>query len=343
MWTLVGYALLKFALFGLCFVMAVAAVLTWIERKQSALIQDRIGPSRANIGPIRLFGLLHIAADAIKSFTKEDFVPDTPNPTIFKLAPLLAFTPAFMMIAVIPFGPGDQMVISNASFGMLFIFAISSLSVYSSTLAGWASNNGWSMLGALRAAAQMISYEVSMALSLIGVFMVYESVNLQQIVVAQGDYLWGVVPAWGIVTQPLAFVLFLTAAIAETKRAPFDMPEGESELVAGYFTEYSAMRFAMFPLAEFIAIVGVAAVISVLFFGGWQIPWVQGEGMLFTALQICAFAVKVLFFCWFQLMLRWTLPRFRYDQLMNLGWKVLLPLSLVNVALTGVVLAALYG
>ncbi len=349
MWTLVGYALLKFALFGLCFVMLVAAVLTWVERKQSALIQDRIGPARANIGPIRLFGLLHLAADGIKSFVKEDFIPDTPNPTIFKLAPLLGFTPAFMMIAVIPFGPGDQMIISNASFGMLFIFAISSLSVYSAALAGWASNSGWAMLGALRGAAQMISYEVSMGLSLIGIFMVYESVNLQQIVVAQGGYFWGVIPAWGIVTQPLAFVLFLTAAIAETKRAPFDMPEGESELVAGYFTEYSAMRFAMFPLSEFIGIVVVAAVISVLFFGGWQIPWVheiawlRGSGYLLTALQICAFAAKVIFFCWVQLMLRWTLPRFRYDQLMNLGWKVLLPLSLANVAITGIVLAALHG
>lgn len=339
--TLILLALAKITGFILVFVMLVATLLTWIERKQSALIQDRIGPNRANIGNLRLGGLLHIGADAIKSLFKEDVIPDTPNPTLYKLAPILAFAPSLMLFTVIPFGPGDQLVISNASFGMLFVFAVASLSVYGTTLAGWASNSAFSLLGALRATAQMISYEVTLGLSLVGVFMVYGSVDLQQIVVAQGELIGGVIPAWGVVTQPLAFFLFLAAAVAETKRAPFDAPEGESELIAGYFTEYSAMRFALFPLSEFIAIVGVSAVITTLFFGGWQIPFVSGEGLGIVVLQVAAFCLKTLFFCWLQLMLRWTLPRFRYDQIMHLGWKILLPASLANVLITGVVLAIL--
>ena len=185
----------------------------------------------------------------------------------------------------------------------------------------------------------MISYEVTMGLSLVGVFMVYEDVNLQNIVIHQGSN----VLHWGIVTQPLAFVLFMAAAIAETKRGPFDVAEGESELVAGYFTEYSAMRFAMFMLGEFIAIVGVAAVTVTFFLGGWQIPGLEETGGWYTVLQVSGFALKTWFLCWLQLMIRWTLPRFRYDQIMRLGWRMLLPLSLLNVLITGIVLAIIHG
>jgi len=335
---IIGYALVKIAVFVLAFVMAVATLLTWLERKQSALVQDRIGPARANIGKLRLGGLLHILADGIKTFTKEDIIPNTPNPWLYKLAPAIAFAPPIILFAVIPFGPGD-FIISDVSFGVLFVFAVTGLSVYGATLAGWASNSSLSLLGGLRASAQMISYEVSMGLSLVGIFMIYGSVNLQDIVYAQGDN----VLTWGIVTQPLAFFLFLFASIAETKRGPFDAPEGESELVAGYFTEYSAMRFAMFTLGEFVGIVGVAALVATMFLGGWQVPGVETTGGWVTALQVGAFSVKVLFICWLQLMIRWTMPRFRYDQIMSLGWKVLLPLSLANVLVTGIVMTIIYG
>ncbi len=341
MLAVLGYALLKIILIVFVFAVGLATLLTWVERKQSALIQDRLGPSRANIGELRLGGLLHIVADGIKSFTKEDFVPDTPNPWLFKLAPILAFAPAIIVFAVIPFGPSDNFLISSTPTGMLFIFAVLGLSVYGTALAGWASNSPFALLGALRAAAQMVSYEVALGLSVVGIFLVYGSVGLQDIVVGQGDYLWGVIPKWGIVTQPLAFVIFLAASIAETKRGPFDMPEGESEIVAGYFTEYSSMRFAMFALGEFIAIVGVGAVGATLFLGGWQIPWIHGSGPWFTALQIAGFLLKIVFVCWLQLMLRWSLPRFRYDQVMTLGWKVLMELALVNILATAALVAAL--
>jgi NADH-quinone oxidoreductase subunit H len=328
------YSLIKIFAFVFGFVMLTATLLTWVERKQSALMQDRIGPARANIGSWRLGGLFHILADAIKTFTKEDFIPKTPNPRLYKLAPILAFAPPLILFAVIPFGPGD-LVISDVSFGILFVLAIGSLGVYGAAIAGWASNSSFALLGGLRASAQMISYEVCMGISLVGCFMVYGSLNLQEMVVYQGSN----VLDWGIVTQPLAFLIFFTASIAETKRAPFDMPESESELVAGYFTEYSAMRFAMFSLGEFIGIVGVAAVTTTLFLGGWQIPGVETTGGWITVAQVAAFMGKTLFLCWLQLAIRWTLPRFRYDQLMDLGWKILLPLSLANIFITGVVLA----
>ncbi len=328
------YALVKILAFVFGFVMVTATLLTWVERKQSALIQDRVGPARANIGRFRFGGLLHILADGIKTFTKEDIIPNTPNPRLYKLAPILAFAPPLMLFAVVPFGPGD-MVISSVSFGILFIFAIASLGVYGAAIAGWASNSSFTLLGGLRASAQMISYEVCLGISLVGCLMIYGTLNLQQMVEYQGSNILN----WGIVTQPLAFLIFLTASIAETKRAPFDMPESESELIAGYFTEYSAMRFAMFSLGEFIGIVGVAAVTVTLFLGGWQIPGVETTGGWITVAQIGAFMTKVLFICWLQLAIRWTLPRFRYDQLMDLGWKVLLPLSLLNIFITGIVLA----
>ncbi|MBM4388201.1 MAG: NADH-quinone oxidoreductase subunit H, partial [Deltaproteobacteria bacterium] len=208
-------------------------------------------------------------------------------------------------------------------------------------LAGWCSDNKFSLLGSLRVSAQMLSYEVTMGLNLIGIFMIYQSVELNKIIVEQGDLLFGFLPKWGIFTQPVAFILFLTAAIAESKRAPFDVPEGESEIVAGYHTEFSSMRFALFFMAEFVGIVVIAAVAAALFLGGWQIPFVDPKGIAggwIMILQVLTFVAKVVFMCWVQMMIRWSLPRFRYDQIMKLGWKYLLPLSLMNIFVTALVL-----
>ncbi len=332
--------LLKILGFVLVFCIMLAAVLTWTERKMSAVIQDRIGPNRASILGIRAFGLFHPIADMLKSFVKEDFVPAGANRTLFFLAPAIALVPPLCAFAVVPFGPGD-LVISNLDSGMLFVFAILGFGIYGTTLGGWASANNFAMLGSLRGAAQMISYEVSMGLNLVGIFLVFGSVSLTQIVAGQGELLWGWLPRWGIVVQPFGFLLFLAAAMAENKRAPFDLPEGESEII-GYFVEYSAMGFATFMLSEFVEVIVIACIAATLFFGGWQIPWVDPAGTAggwITVAQVAFFAAKVLFLCWFQMLIRWTVPRFRYDQVMSLGWKVLLPLSLVNILATAVVLA----
>ena len=336
---LIGFALIKLVIIIFGFVMVLATFLTWAERKYSAIVQDRIGPARADIGGFRLGGLLHIIADPIKVLMKEDFFPTNANPIMYRLAPWLAVVPPICLFAVIPFGPGDTFVISNANIGLLFIFALSALSVYGAMFGGWASNNKFSLLGALRTSAQMISYEVALGLNLIGIFMVYESLTLQGIVVEQGGTLLGLVPAWGIFLQPVSFFLFFAAAMAESKRAPFDLPEAESELVAGYFTEYSSMKFALFALGEFVEIVAIAAIGACVFLGGWQIPWADASGgVLFTLAQIGCFLTKVLFLVWVQMTVRWTLPRFRYDQLMRLGWVYMLPLTLANIMATGVVL-----
>lgn len=340
--TFVLLTLAKIVGFILVFCVILAAVLTWVERKMSSIIQDRIGPNRAEILGIRAFGLFHPIADMIKSFTKEDFVPAGANRIMFFLAPAFALIPTLVVFAVVPFGPGD-LVIANLDSGMLFVFAIMGFGIYGVTLGGWASASNFAMLGALRGAAQMVSYEVSMGLNVVGIFAVFGTVSLTQIVGAQGTLLWGWLPMWGIVVQPLGFVLFLVAAMAENKRAPFDLPEGESEII-GYFVEYSAMGFATFMLSEFIEIVVIACIAATLFFGGWQIPWLDPTGTAggwITVAQVAFFAFKVLFLCWFQMLIRWTVPRFRYDQVMSLGWKVLLPLSLANILVTAVVLALL--
>jgi NADH-quinone oxidoreductase subunit H len=334
---LIGIALLKVLVIALAFVMPVAAVLTWIERKMSAIIQDRVGPNRAQIAGVRAFGIFHLIADTLKMLSKEDFDPKSANPVLFKIAPFLAVVPPLLVFAIIPFGPGDPFIISNLGVGILLAMAIQSLGVYGTTIGAWASNNNFALLGSIRSAAQMVSYEVAMGLNLIGVLMVYQSVDLQVIIAGQGDYLLGFIPKWGIVVQPVAFVLFMVASMAETKRAPFDMPEGESEIV-GYFVEYSSMRFGIFALSEFIGIVGAAALASVLFLGGWQVPWITGEGWWYTGLQVASMLTKTLLLVYLQMLVRWTLPRLRYDQLMRLGWQYLLPLTLLNILVTGVVL-----
>lgn len=338
-------AVAKFVAFVFGFVMIVATLLTLAERKWSALMQNRIGPNRANFGKYTFGGLFHIVADGLKMLIKEDFVPNTPNPIMFRLAPLLAFVPALSVFVAIPFGPEVELEkgllnlqVAPTNLGMLAIFAITSLNVYGAVLGAWASNNKWSLMGGLRISAQMISYEVAIGLTLVGIFMIYGSLDLRQIVEAQSRLEWGFMPAWGIFYQPLAFVLYLTCAIAENKRAPFDVAEAESELTAGYWTEYSAMAFGVLAIAEFVEVVLIACLGTLLFLGGWHLPGVSLAGPFGAALGVGVFFGKVIGLVALQMTIRWTLPRFRYDQIMKLGWTLLLPAALVNLLITGVVL-----
>ncbi len=345
-------------------VLNLAGVLGWVERKGSALIQDRIGANRASVFGFAGLGLVNtLIADPIKFLTKEDFIPPKGDRVLHTLAPCLALFPALVTFAVIPFGDilvvGERTInlqVANLNVGILYIFAMASLSVYGIVVGAWASNNKFALLGGVRGSAQMISYEVAMGLSVIGVLMVYGTLELQEIARAQGALLLGWVPAWGVCLQPVGFLLFFSAAVAETKRIPFDLPEGESEIVAGYHVEYSGGKFLMFFAGEFAEIVTAAALITTLFFGGWQVPYLMRDGFHFpwggvhylpqlavALLQIVAFAVKVVFFCWLQILLRWTLPRFRYDQVMQLGWKILLPLAFLNVIVTALLVLAWNG
>lgn len=312
-------------------------VLVYVERRVSAFIQDRVGPNR--VGPL---GLFQPIADAVKFIFKEDIVPPHTNRWLYILAPVFAVVPALMTMAVVPFGhtltvAGREvpLIVADVNVGILFVFALTSLGVYGIVLAGWASNNKYSLLGGLRASAQMISYELSMGLSVIGVIMLVGSLRLTDVVLAQSGWYWFVFK------QPLGAVIFLIASYAETNRLPFDLPEAEAELVAGYHTEYSSMKFALFFMAEYAAMITASALTVTLFFGGWQLPfyleWSQGLPPLVRDLiPMAVFAFKVAFFLFLFVWVRWTFPRFRYDQLMNLGWKVLLPLALLNIAATGI-------
>jgi NADH-quinone oxidoreductase subunit H len=332
-------------------------VLTWVERKQSALMQDRIGANRADIMGFTFLGLFHIIADALKMFTKEDFIPDGANKFLHTMSPIVALVPALLTFAVVPFGgqytlfdKEVNLVISDLDVGLLFVFAIASLATYGYVIAGWSSNNNWSLLGSMRTASQMISYEVTMGLTIIGVLMVYSSMKLTEIGAIQENF-W----MWGIFLQPVGFFMFLTASIAENKRIPFDAPEAESELVAGYFTEYSGLKFGMFFMAEFVEMVTIGAIMTILFLGAWHIPFLTtatllswfdflgttGSNLVVMLIHVGVFFAKVVFFIYLQMIIRWTLPRFRYDQIMKLGWKILLPLSLANILVTGLVILAL--
>ncbi len=334
-----------------------APVLGWVERKQSALMQDRIGANRAEIFGFTVFGLLHIMSDALKLLVKEDFIPRGADKPLHYLAPFIAVVPALVAFAVIPFGGKYTMwghevnlVIADLNVGMLYIFAVASLATYGAVIAGWASNNSWSLLGSMRVGAQMLSYEVAMGLTLVGVFMVYGSLQLTTIGMAQENFF-----RWGIFLQPLGFILFIICALAENKRTPFDMPEAESELIAGYFTEYSGLKFAMFWMAEFLEMVTIAAVLVALFFGGWHIPFITHQGLInamgylfgpnFGAIaamlvHVAVFWLKVVIWIVLLMLVRWSLPRFRFDQVMKLGWKIVLPLALANIFITGLVLLA---
>lgn len=339
----------------------VAGLLTWVERKQSAVMQDRIGANRAKIFGFKALGLFHAIADVLKMLSKEEFIPNGANKFLFNLAPYLSVTFALVGFAAIPIGDhlivGDHVIslqAANLNIALIFIFAMMSMGVYGVVLGGFSSNNNYAFLGGMRAAAQMIAYEVTMGASIIGLIMIYNTLDLQELVRAQGQYLFGGwLPMWGVFVQPLAFILFLTAATAETKRTPFDLPEGESEII-GYFVEYSGMKFGMFFLADLIETVLVAALMTTLFLGGWQVPYLHPDGFHFpwgatallsnpvvVVLGILSFFAKLSFFIFLLMAIRWTLPRFRYDQLMHLGWKILLPASLVNIAVTAIVMTLL--
>jgi len=344
-------------LFVMLFVLNLGGLLTWVERKQSAIMQDRIGANRASILGLRLWGLFHPLADAIKMLTKEEFCPARADRVLFGLAPFVSVFCALVAFASIPFGDtlsvaGREVPLQALTFnvGLLYVFAMLSLGVYGVMMAGWSSANNYALLGGQRAAALMITAEVAIGASIVGVVMVYGSLNMMDIVRAQGALLGGWLPMWGILTQPLAFVLFLTAGIAATKRIPFDMPEGESEII-GYFVEYSGMKFGLFVMADLLETVVIAGMTVSLFLGGWQVPYLVRDGFAFpwgaalalprvlvTLLQVLAFMAKVVAMIWFLMLIRWTLPRFRYDQAMRLGWLGLFPLSIANIVLTGAAL-----
>jgi NADH-quinone oxidoreductase subunit H len=348
----------------LMLVLHMSAILLWVERKGSALIQDRIGANRANIFGVMPFnlGLINtLIADPIKLITKEDVIPVGADKLLHFLAPFLAVFPVMVTFAAVPFGDqlviGDRVInlqVADLDVGILYVLAMSSLAVYGVVLGGWASNSRWALLGGIRGSAQMISYEIAMGLALIGAVMTFGTLDLQAIARAQGYHFFDVIPAWGIIYQPLGFLIFLIAGIAESKRVPFDLPEGESELISGYFTEYSGMKQAAFMLSDFAESVVVAGLATTLYFGAWQVPFLFRDGfhfpggvvlalphLLVVGLQVATFTGKVFLLCVFQILVRWTLPRYRYDQVMDLGWKYLLPLALANMLVTGVVIVLL--
>jgi NADH-quinone oxidoreductase subunit H len=355
--------------FVLVLVLTFSPVLVWADRRQSAMIQDRLGPNRAGI-PIggknfALVGLLHPLADALKFMWKEDFIPPKADKLLFALAPIISVIPTIAAFAVIPFGdtiyldhlfevlpanPDGRAIpfqVASLNVGVLYIFAVAGTGVVGAAIAGYCSDNKYALLGGLRAAGQMVSYEVTLGLSLVGCFMLYNSLLLEDMIAWQVDR--GIL-GWGIFRQPIAFILFYAGSIAETKRIPFDLPEGESELAAGYFTEYSGMKFGMFMMGEYIAMVVSCALITALFFGGWDIPFVLRDGIhvfhydllmphwLVSILFILSFIVKTTILLWLTLMIRWSLPRFRYDQVMKMCWRYMLPLSLLNIFVTGMVI-----
>ena len=384
-WTLIKIFIMVFFLLNL------AGILTWVDRRQSSMIQDRIGPNRAVVKifgkEFRLLGLLHTAADGIKFFTKEDFMPPRADALLFMLAPIITMAAVFALLAAIPFGdticghqfwlhfpnvftgpavqrwgscPSDvkngyypvELSIAPLSVGILYIFAISGQGIIGAAIAGWASDNKFSLMGALRAASQMVSYEVTLGMSLIGAMMIYGTIRLDDMVRWQSEH------AWGVFVQPLGFFLFFAASVAENKRIPFDLPEAESEHVSGYFTEYAGMKFGMFYFAEYAEVVTGSMLLVTIFLGGWAVPFLHRDGLTIafgsaeivrslvphvwmTVIGVLAFFAKVVVVCLVQAFVRWSLPRFRYDQLMRLGWKILLPVSLANVLITGVVWLAL--
>ena len=373
---LIVSTVIKFGLFAVVFGLGLAAVLTWMERRQSAYSQDRLGPTRAHFfklfgKPFVLFGFIHIVADLLKMLFKEPFVPRDADRSVFNVAPLIGFATSLVILSLIPFGPDLDsrgwgtilrglvdtsswgvipLQVVRLDVGVLWALAVGSLGIYGVALAGWASNNRFALLGGMRASAQSISYEIVLGLTIVGVLIAYGSTEFSAIVDAQNGLRYGFLPNWGIFIQPLGATLFFIAATAETKRTPFDLPEGESEII-GYFVEYSSMGFGMFMLGEFVEIVVLACMFVTLFLGGWQFPYLIGETSTsldhffrvlgFTDVSwvrplagMLTFSIKVFLVCALQVQIRWTLPRFRYDQLMRLGWKSMLPLALVNIFVT---------
>jgi len=367
----IGYAIGVLMTFGL--------LLTWVERKQAAVMSDRIGANRAYFRlpftQVKLvwWGLFHGIADGVKMLLKEDFRPQPYDWYAYMVAPWVVFTPVLLVFAVIPFGgmldPGRlfpsladwfggrtyPMQIARLDAGLLIVFAFGGMTIIGAMLAGWSSSNKFALLGALRAGSQMISYELVMGLTVLGLILIYGTVDLFDIVAQQSGRTGGL-PAWGIVYQPFAATLFMAAAIAENKRIPFDLPEAESELISGYFTEYSAMKMGLFMFAEFIEIAIVAALFTTLFLGGYNLPFMTDAGIVFAGdlvlpmshgavvvTQLVVFLVKVLAVASFQILIRWSLPRFRYDQVLMFAWKFMLPLALVNLCVTAVLAWSNHG
>lgn len=367
--------------------LTLALLLSWAERKQSALMQDRIGANRCFIPlpggkKLILWGLIHNLADATKMLFKEDFRADATDKLLYNLAPFVAVITASIGVAVVPmaglFKPAEffqawylnwipgipeffasnfpdltfRVQAASLNVGILYVFAIGGMGIFSAILAGWSSNNKFSLMGALRAGAQMISYEIAMGVSLLGLVFLYQNVDLWEIVQSQEELWLGFIPKWGILLQPFGFILFFVTAVAEAKRIPFDFPEAESELVSGYFTEYSGFKMLLFMLSEFMEVAFISTIITTLFFGGYSIPYLLADGFHFpwggvwelshatvVLLQIFSFTAKVFFFCWLLQLMRWTLPRIRYDQLMQLSWRKILPLSIANFMITVAIVA----
>lgn len=338
----------KFALILVIFgiTMGVALYSTLAERKVAAFMQDRPGPNRAGWG-----GVLQPLADGLKMFTKEDFIPNTPNKFLFILGPGLFIVTALMTSAVVPwgstldfFGRAVSLQVADINVAILFVFGVVSIGVYGIMIGGWASNNKFGLLGAVRASSQMISYEVAMGLSIIAVLMMTGSLSLKTITDQQHGFIdWSgsiPYPSWNFFKQPIAFLIFLVCAFAETNRTPFDLPECESELVGGYHTEYSSMKLGFYLFAEYINMFISSALISIIFFGGYNYPGMDGVvnmlgGNIAVLLGVGVLFAKIFFFIFFYMWVRWTVPRFRYDQLMNLGWKILIPLAIFNIMVTG--------
>ena len=352
-------AMLAKFIFVLMLLLNAAPLMAWAERRICSWMQNRTGPNR--VGP---FGLLQSVADAVKFIFKEDLIPAHVRKWYYLVAPGICVVPAFLTFAVVPFGPvidvnGQHisLQLTEMNVGFVYILSISSLAVYGIIIASWASNNKYSMLGGLRSTAQMISYELAMGMSLIAIILLYNTVNLQEIATSQGGPLhFGnlvipFLPNWGIFYQPLACIIFTVAAFAETNRLPFDLPEGEAEIVAGYHLEYGGMKWSLFFMAEYAHMLTASGLFATFFLGGWHAP---GAGDLLqhlhlaenifpwalVAIQVLTFTLKVILFMLFFIVIRFTLPRFRYDQLMKLGWKVLVPLALANVIITAAVIAA---
>jgi len=366
---------LVFIVYAMGMLITFGTVLTWVERKQAAVMSDRIGANRAYIRipftQVKLvwWGLFHGIADGLKMMLKENFQPRTYDRVAYAIAPWVVFTPVLLVFAVVPFGgtldPGRlvpaladwfdgrtyPMQIARLDAGLLVVFAFSGLTIIGTMLAGWSSANKFSLLGGLRAGSQMISYELVMGLTVLGLILLFGSIDLGEIVRRQSGIALGWLPAWGIVYQPFGALLFLTAAIAENKRIPFDLPEAESELIAGYYTEYTSMKMGLFMFAEFIEIAIVGALFTTLFLGGYNLPYMSDAGFALPGgislamshgavvlTQLVVFLVKVLLVCSFQILVRWSLPRFRYDQVLVFAWKFMLPLALVNLVVTAMIL-----
>ena len=365
-WVIVIAIIKVVAVMGL--ILSLTPILIWFERKASAWMQDRMGPNRANVYlpgvkvNITLWGLIHAVADVVKLFSKEDITPANVNKVFYHVGPFITMTVACMTFAVIPLASpflyGDPaspskflIQIADLNVGLLYILAVGGMGIYGLMVAGWASNNKYSMLGTIRSGAQLISYEVAMGLAVMGPILVYGSMRLPEIVEGQGAILWGA--GWGFLLQPFACLMFITASFAETNRIPFDLPEGDSELVAGFHLEYSSMKFALFFMGEYTNILVASAFMVCLFFGGYQVPFLPTDTLYFyigkiglplwltslvvVGIQFNVFIVKLLFFGFMFIWVRWTLPRFRFDQLMTVGWKYMIPLTLANVVVTGVV------